>query len=202
MQVLAMTPEMRVEARATFFALKRAVKDLNASIQMKNFSLIVESEGVLFPMDDYDDLRVQWLKGPEGAISDFVTKMNEKYQYFDASAYEGDVEDAGSKRAPNPRAYVSCEWRKVVLGFSGSIWIDLPLRGRVGDAEVCKWTRASFVPAERDPYTWKVYFDPTADECDFENPEWSLEYVNLMRTGGYHVDLETKKKGKKKESAA
>ena len=188
MDLLRMTPEIRTELATLVQSLRTPVKELNALVKERVFALMVEEDAVQFPLGDYDEVRKEWLT--DGAISDFVAKMGESYQHFDADKYEEDSEEA--KKKPDPQSYVRCKWRKVRFGGLGSIWLDLPLCGRVGGRKVCKWTRVAFVLQEvlaPGEYAWDVHFDPTGDHYGFDNPQGSLEYVNLMQTGGHEVDL-------------
>ena len=183
-----MAPEIRTELATLVQSLRKPVKELNALVKERVFAVMVEEDAVRFPLGDYDEVRKEWLT--DGAIGDFVAKMGESYQHFDAVAYEEDSEEAEKK--PDPQSYVSRKWRKVRIGGLGSIWLDLPLCGRVGGREVCKWTRVAFVLQEvlaPGEYAWDVHFDPTGDHYGFDNPQGSLEYVNLMQTGGHEVDL-------------
>lgn len=195
MNLLHLTPKMEAKLPTALKSLLKPAKQLNEIIEVGAFGLMVDQGDVRFPMGSYDEVRKQWLTG--GALSDFVAKMREEYQHFDAAAYEEDEEEAlafdeDEETGVDPQDYVSREWRKVTLGGSGRIQVDLPLCGPVKDRKVWRWTRAEFllapvlVPGE---YTWDVRFDPTGDCCGFDDPQGSLDYVKMMQTGGQEVDL-------------
>ena len=75
----------------------------------------------------------------------------------------------------------------MILGELGSIWIDLPLTGTVGENQVTKWTRAAFVYMDG---LWRVLFDPTEDECSFKQVEESQKFTKQMMTAGVDVDID------------
>ena len=176
-----LTPELAEETAKVVERLRELVDELNN--KLCEFPCLVSSGAVRFPKNEltsmpteYNNDFQEWLHN--GAITDFVTKMSQKYNHFDADRYD---EEGG-----DPNNYVTTQDRRVLLGTLGSIWIDIPLTGTVHNKQVTKWTRAAFVFQNG---FWMVMFDPTADDCSFTQLDQSEKYVNLMLTSGFNVDL-------------
>lgn len=176
------TPEHEEETRKAVDNLKRPVNDLNEKLPEFNWLVgiglvrFAKTDFEIMP-EDYNRDFHEWLQ--KGAINDFITKMATKYKHFDADLH---AEEGG-----NPNDYVTLEKRRVILGGLGSIWIDLPMTGTVHGTQVTKWTRAAFVYTDG---TWRVFFDPTVDDCTFKQVEESNKYAKQMMTAGVDVDLE------------
>ena len=163
----------------TINVLKEHVKELNK--KLPEFSNLVTSGMVRFPVRELESMPPEynsdfheWLKN--GAIDDFITRMSSTYKYFDADRHE--------ERGGDPNKYVREKKRRVILGGLGSMWLDLPMVGTVNDKTVMKWTRVAFEYVGH----WQVYFDPTADQCSFQDADKSKEYVRDMMTCGL-VDI-------------
>lgn len=215
---IEITPEIRERTKARVKRLEKPVRDLNERI-LPRFSECIKSN-VRFPKvplasmsDQYNRDYEDWLFN--GAIEDFVTKMEREYDFFDADAYE-DARWKDSEEEPldiDPMQFVTRRKRSVSFGFSGSVWIDLPVTGTDNKGQrVTKWTRASFEyhyehfsfeehtlsfpadgeePSEDIPVPfWTVRLDPT-DDClnFFFDAARSAEHVKLMTTGGVDVQL-------------
>ena len=179
-----LTPEMMEDTRKAVDSLKGPVADLNK--KLPEFSTLVDTGYVRFGKKDFDSMPVEynedfheWVQN--GAAMDFITKMAVTYKYFDADRYceEGQKGD--------PKKYVTVKKRRVILGELGSIWIDLPLTGTVGENQVTKWTRAAFIFQQG---FWTVLFDPTEDECSFKQVEDSLKYAKQMMTAGINIHID------------
>jgi hypothetical protein len=176
-----LTPELEEETRKVVNSLKGPVSNLNKNLA--EFPRLVDIGFVRFAKrefesmpEDYNRDFHEWVQN--GAIMDFITKMAEKYKHFDA--------DHHASEGGDPNKYVRVKKRRVILGGLGSIWIDLPLVGKVDGTDVTKWTRAAFVYSDG---TWRVFFDPTEDCCSFKQVEESKKYVKQMMTVGVDVDL-------------
>lgn len=187
-----LTPELDQEIKAVVKKLEEPVRNLNEGLP--RFKELVNSGIVKFPIaplrtmpSDYNEAYMRWLQ--EGAIEDFVAKMEKSYEYFDAEAYDDatmEAEDSGAA-APDPQQFVSEKKRRVTLGSFGSIWVDLPLSGL--SPKVSKWTRAAFqYHDDREKHFWTVHFDPTSDEEPFE-AKASAEFVRLMTTNNVDVRI-------------
>ena len=172
------------DTRKAVDSLKGPVDDLNK--KLPEFSTLVYTGYVRFGKRDFDSMPSEYNKDfhewvQNGAAIDFITKMSTKYKYFDVDRYYAE----GQKG--DPKKYVTVKKRRVILGELGSIWIDMPLTGVVGENQVTKWTRAAFI--FRDGF-WTVLFDPTEDECSFKQVEDSLKYVKQMLTTGVDFDID------------
>ena len=177
-----LTPELEEETTKAVERLREPVNELNE--KLSEFPMLVCSGFVRFPKKDLMCMPVEYNKDfhewlQNGAITDFVTKMSNKYRYFDADRYD----EEGREGSPNN--YVTIQERTVILGTLGSIWIDIPLTGTVHNKQVTKWTRAAFVYQDH----WMVMFDPTADEYSFMQVTESEKFVKLMLTAGFDVDV-------------
>ena len=186
------TPELDQEIKAAVKKLEEPVRDLNEGLQ--RFGALVDSGFVKFPLaplrtmpSDYNDAYMRWLR--EGAIDDFVKKMEKTYEHFDAEAYDDATMEADESGTapPNPQQFVSEKKRTVILGSFGSVWIDLPLSGL--SPKVSKWTRAAFqYHDDQEKPFWTVHFDPTSDEEPFE-ARASADFVKLMTTNNVDVRI-------------
>lgn len=175
-----LTPELEAETKEAVDKLKRPVNELNNKLQ--DFSHLVDIGFVRFANRELESMSREynkdldeWLRN--GAIADFITKMSGTYKHFDIDGYES--------QGGNPNDYVSVKKRRVLLGALGSIWIDIPMTGKVNQRDVTKWTRAAFVYSGH----WVVLFDPTADDCSFRQVEESEKYVKNMMSCGVEVDI-------------
>ena len=189
--------EEMTEIRKAVDKLKAPVQELNKKISQ--FSELALSGFVKFPLaplpslpSDYNDAYMRWLQ--DGAIDDFVDRMEKPYEHFDAEAYENatmeaeDSQEAGAK-LPDPQLFVSKKKRIVILGFLGSIWIDLPVSGLVKGVKVTKWTRAAFqYHDDQTPPFWTVRLDPTTDEKPFQ-PKPSADFVRQMVTNNMDINI-------------
>jgi hypothetical protein len=178
----------------TFEILKGKVDALNDALPL--FDELVKEKKIQFLATNLPDMSSAYnsafAEWREGAIRDFINKIQVVYMHFDHDAYENQMEETeeteGSKlKVPND--YVSIKKRQIIFGTMGSIWIDIDLIGMVEGNPVTKWTRVCFQehPSEYD--AWLVQFDPTCDgQYHFDTP-LSVGYVDLMTTGRGLVDL-------------
>ena len=119
------TPELDREIKAAVNKLEEPVRDLNEGLP--RFGALVASGFVKFPLaplrtmpSDYKDAYMRWLR--EGAIEDFVAKMEKTYEHFDAEAYDDATMEADESGAepPDPQQFVSEKKRTVLFWFDST----------------------------------------------------------------------------------
>jgi hypothetical protein len=179
-----LTPELMETTRIAVDNLKGPVATLNK--KLTEFHTLVGTGYVRFGKKDFESMSDEYNKDfhewvQNGAIDDFITKMATKYKHFDFDRYYAEGQEG------DPNKYVRVKKRRVILGELGSIWIDLPLTGTVGENQVTKWTRAAFVYMDG---LWRVLFDPTEDKCSFKQVEESQKFTKQMITAGVDVDID------------
>lgn len=185
------TPEVEKEMAATVSMLKPKVDELNKMIpefRQKIFErkLLLSTEGFQSMPDEYNKDFKEWMFSSSdvanSAVNDFMDKISKPYKYFDHDSYEED------ERSKDPSCYVTTKNRRIILGSYGSIWIDMPLTGKLRNKMVSKWTRVSFQYFSDDD-KWILRFDPTSDDLDtFDDPR-ANRWCKMMTTGGMNVDL-------------
>lgn len=189
--IVRVTPEIEREMATMIDSLKPKVAELNRMIpefKHKIFGgkLLISKEGFQSMPEKYNEDFKEWLfcfsDRSNSALTYFMNKISEPYKYFDQDAYEDD------ERSKDPSCYVTTKNRRIILGSYGSVWIDMPLTGKIGDKMVSKWTRISFQYFSVED-KWILRFDPTGDDLDkFDDPK-ANRWCEMMTTGGVKVDL-------------
>jgi hypothetical protein len=189
--IIQVTPEIEKEIDRVIEFLKPKVEELNKLIPEFKFHILngkfmISADSLESMPEEYNKDFKAWMYSPDkknnSAIDDFMNNVFKPYKCFDNDSY---VYDEKSK---DPSCYVTIETRQITLGSFGSVWMDMPLTGKVGDKMVTKWTRVSFQYITNDD-KWILRFDPTGDGLDkFDDPK-AEEYCKTLTTGGVEVDL-------------
>ena len=188
--IVQVTPEMEKGWATAIDALKPKVEELNKLLpefrqMIMERKLLLSKTGFDSMPDQYNEDFLEWMFGASNtaanAASNFMDTIGEPYKRFDLDAYEED------ERSKDPSFYVTTKYRRIILGGFGSVWLDMPLTGKLRGVMIAKWTRIAFESIEGNK--WAIHFDPTADGLEkFDDPK-ADEYVQLYTTGGAKVDL-------------